>query len=610
MHRSKWTVGVIALALAAAVAGGVTQRGREGADQAAADASGGAAILALGGGFTAALAAAPTSPTVTEIVLAGSAIQVTGTGAVAQGSRLLITAGGTYHIRGTLDDGQVVVSSADNSPVNLVLGGARITCSTSSPIYIAQAKDVVISLAAGTDNTLTDGSSYLYEVAGADEPNAALFSADDLVITGTGSLTVNGNYSNGIQSKDDLALSGATVTVAAVNDGIKGRDSITVSEATITIRAGADGMQSNNDEDPERGTVTIESGTIRITSGEDGIQAETRLVVHGGTIEVLSGGGSANNVGQNPVGGMGFPGRPPSTATSLPSMKGLKAGVDLMITGGTILVDSADDALHSNGTITIDGGTLTLASGDDAIHADEAVTVNGGQIQVKTSYEGVEGNTITVNSGEVRITSTDDGINATSGGAAAMPLGRPGMASSSSTCLFVNGGWIVINSGGDGLDVNSSIAMTGGTVLINGPTRSDNGALDYYGTFKITGGLLVAAGSAGMAQAPSTSSTVNSVLMTFTTPQPAGTLFHIAAAGGGDVLTFAPAKAYQSVVVASPLLTNGSTYAIYLGGRSAGAATDGLSAGGDYTPGTEVARFTVAGNVTYAGASRIRPPGW
>ena len=355
--------------------------------------------------------------------------------------------------------------------MNLVLGGARITCSTSSPIYIAQAKDVVISLAAGTDNTLTDGSSYLYEVAGADEPNAALFSADDLVITGTGSLTVNGNHSNGIQSKDDLALSGATVTVAAVNDGIKGRDSITVSEATITIRAGADGMQSNNDEDPECGTVTIESGTIRITSGEDGIQAETRLVVHGGTIEVLSGGGSANNVGQNPVSGMEFPGRPPSTATSLPSMKGLKAGMDLTITGGTILVDSAGDALHSNGTITIDGGTLTLASGDDAIHADAAVTVNGGQIQVKTSYEGVEGNTITVNSGEIRITSTDDGINATSGGAAAMPLGRPRMASSSSTWLFVNGGWVAINSGGDGLDVNGSIAMTGGTVLIHGPQR-------------------------------------------------------------------------------------------------------------------------------------------
>jgi len=179
--------------------------------------------------------------------------------------------------------------------VNLILDGAQITCSTSSPIYIAQAKDVVISLAVGTENVLTDGSSYVYEVAGADEPNAALFSADDLVITGTGSLTVNGNYRNGIQSKDDLALSGATITVTAVNDGIKGRDSITVSEATITIRAGADGMQSNNDEDPERGTVTIESGTIRVTSGEDGIQAETCLVVRGGTIEVLSGGGSSNN---------------------------------------------------------------------------------------------------------------------------------------------------------------------------------------------------------------------------------------------------------------------------------------------------------------------------
>ncbi len=59
-------------------------------------------------------------------------------------------------------------------------------------------------------------------------PNAAIFSNDDLTINGGGSLTVDANYNNGIQSKDDLHITGGNISVTAVNDGIKGRDSIAV----------------------------------------------------------------------------------------------------------------------------------------------------------------------------------------------------------------------------------------------------------------------------------------------------------------------------------------------------------------------------------------------
>ncbi len=541
----------------------------------------------------------------TQILLAGSSITVTGTGAVAQGSRVLIRAGGTYSIHGTLDDGQIVVDSLDKNPVTLVLNGVRITCSTSSPIYVAQAKVVVITLAAGTENVLTDGSSYVFETPGTDEPNAALFSKDDLVITGTGSLTVNANYNNGIQSKDDLTIAGGTITVVAVNDGIKGRDSITVEEGTITIRAGGDGMQSTNNVDLERGTITITSGTIRITADEDGIQAATGLLVSGGTIEVLCGGGSTNSAGRNPGMTMGSPARVTAPATILPSAKGLKAGVELTITGGTITVDSADDALHSNGTLTVSGGILTLSSGDDAIHADEALTVDGGTIRITTSYEGLESKVITINAGEIHIMSRDDGINAASGGGTFPMMGRPGMGitAPATNWLYITGGHIVIYSGGDGLDINGSIVMTGGIVLIHGPTVNMESAIDYDRSFTMSGGFLVAVGSGGMAQAPSASSTVNSVMMTFSAVQPAGSLVHIAAVDGSAVVTFASAKAYQSVVVASPLLKDGATYTIYSGGRSTGTPADGLYLEGAYTPGTQVAQFGVAGRVTYAGVA-------
>ena len=133
--------------------------------------------------------------------------------------------------------------------------------------------------------------------------------------------------------------------------------------------------------------------------------------------------------------------------------------------------------------------------------------------------------------------------------------------------------------------------MTGGTVIINGPTRNDNGALD--GTLEVTGGFLVAVGSSGMAQAPSTSSTQDSAMLTFGSQQSAGTIFHLETEDGEEIVTFAPSKIFQSVVVCSPELEKGSTYVAYYGGSSTGTAIDGLYSGGTYTPGSEGYSFTL-----------------
>jgi hypothetical protein len=543
------------------------------------------------------------------VTLEGDSITVDGSGAAVNGSVVTITSAGMYHISGVLDDGQIIVETADEEKVMLILDGANVACSTSAPIYVVNSEKTVITLADGAENYVTDGDVYVFEDAASDEPNAAIFSHDDLTINGNGSLTVNANYNNGIASKDDLKITGGNITVNAVNDGIKGRDSIAVRDGTITVNAGGDGMQTTNDEEAEKGYISIEGGALDITAGTDGIQAQTSLSISGGSITIISGGGSVNTGagGEGIWGGQGMGGNPNKPTVSA---KGLKAGVDITITAGTIHINSADDSIHSNDRITIDGGEILLASGDDGVRADSTLTITGGNLRITESYEGIESAVITINGGTIQIVASDDGINAAGGGSAMTGWqGQNPFEWSGDYKLYVNGGYIAIDALGDGLDINGPIDMTGGTVIINGPTGNNNGALDYAGAFNITGGFLVAVGSSGMAQAPSASSTQYSVIHNFQSPQAAGTMVHIESADGEDILTFTPTKTYQSIVLSSSDLKNGATYVVYVGGSATGTVSDGLYSGGAYSGGSQVTSFTIAGIVTGAGAYGGLPAG-
>jgi hypothetical protein len=179
----------------------------------------------------------------------------------------------------------------------------------------------------------------------------------------------------------------------------------------------------------------------------------------------------------------------------------------------------------------------------------------------------------------------------------------PGGFESGDNYLYINGGYIFVDANGDGIDANGPIEMTAGTVIVNGPTNDGNGPLDYLGAFNISGGYLVAVGNSGMAQAPSTTSTQYSVMYNFTSPQAAGMMVHIESESGEDVLTFVPTKQFQSVLLSSPELENGSAYVAYSGGSSSGTVGDGLYSGGTYTGGAKVASFAISSMVTSAGSS-------
>ena len=649
----------------------------------------------------------------TYITFNGDSINVSGSNATVDGTTVTLTSARTYSLSGTLNDGQVIVDTDDEEDVVIILNGVNITCSDSAPIYVVNATDTVITLADNTENYITDGDTYTYE-AGVDEPDAAIYSNDDLVINGSGSLTVDANYNDGIASTDDLDIDSGTIKVTAVNHGIRGKDSVVILDGTITVEAGNDGIQSDNDEDDSKGYVSIEGGTLDITADSDGIQAETTITISGGDVTIsadskglkaetgitieagtvdgvsvdvdstddaihtsgtvtisdgditlatdddaisadtsvtLSGGNieitacyegvesptitidgatiditSSNDgiSGSSEDGSSGVVsiysgtvaidagadgiqseaellisngtvnittgGGSTATLSSDTSAKALKADGDIIVTGGTITIDSADDAIHSNDTVTISGGDITITSGDDGIHADNSITIDGGEIDITKSYEGIESTVVTIEDGTIHLVSSDDGINIAGGNDSS---GNP-FAVDSSAYFELSGGYIFVNAQGDGCDSNGSVYMSGGTMIINGPTDSMNGALDYNGTFEVTGGYLLAVGSAGMAESTSSTSTQETMAYSYGSTQSAGLMIHIETESGEEILTFVPTKTYQAVVLCSADLEVGTTYVVYSGGSSTGTETDGLYSGGTYTAGTELGEITIS----------------
>jgi hypothetical protein len=522
------------------------------------------------------------SSDIIPIVLNGSSITENTDNATVSGSTITIIAAGTYSFSGSLTNGQIIVDTPDQTTVRLILNGVDLNCSTSSPIYVKTAQKVILVLADNTTNKVTDGSSYVFANTTDTEPNAAIFSTADFTVYGNGSLIVNGNYNDGIASKDGLIIKGGTISVTSVDDGIRGKDYLIIRDGDITVNSSGDGLKSDNSEDTKKGYVLIESGTINVTSSLDAITAETDALISNGEIYLTSGGGSSKTI---------------SNSSSI-SAKAVKGVASIIVDNGTFSISSADDAFHSNGAITINGGSLGISSGDDGVHADSILAINGGTISIAKCYEGIESKDITINDGNITLTASDDGINGAGGNDGSGTAGWTNGVSSGSYNLYINGGYIAVYATGDGIDVNGAITMTSGTVIVHGPTSNGNGPLDYDSSFKISGGFLLAAGSSGMAQAPSTSSTQYSAMFTLKSTQSANTIFHIQKSDGTEVLSFKPSKKYQLIVFSAPALAKSSTYDVYLGGSSTGTKTDGLYSGGTYAAGTKSTSFTISNILT------------
>ena len=570
-----------------------------------------------------------------SITLSGSTAQSNGSGVSINNATVTISKKGCYLISGELEDGQIIVDAGDSDKVQLVLDKASIHCSTGSAILVRNADKVKVTLAADSENELSDGTEYQTDD---DNPDAALFSKDDLVINGSGSLTVQGNYKHGIAGNDDLVITGGRLTVNSLSHALRGKDSVAILDGTFVLTSQKDGIQASNTEDSTKGWVQIDGGNFTIQSSGDGIQAETNLSIYDGSFTITSGGGAVNGADhtENRGGGFGRPGgnRPDSangqtspkmpsqpaeggqtpsempsqpaeggqTPSEMPSQpaegeqsssgnesdyselifdpddfddtstadsdttvstKGIKAGNALLIQQGTFVIDSADDAIHSNYSVTIDGGSFQLSSGDDGIHAEAYLNINGGTTTIAESYEGLEAAQIHISGGTTQVFSNDDGLNATGGSSFELVDGLLVLKDiSSSDTEQTFGG----RGGMFEVEDNCDITISGGTVLVFGSSSGGEGALDYTGSSSISGGTLVALGSSGMAQSMEPDDSHATLMVTWDEVQPAGTRLTLCTQQGEILCSLQSTNSFQTAVIGTDSLSAGQEVSLYTGG--------------------------------------------
>ncbi len=511
---------------------------------------------------------------------------------IISGSTVTVTKDATYIISGTLNDGMIIVDAPDAAKLQLVLKGADITSSTSAPLYIKEADKVFVTLVG--ENTLTGGDSF----TAIDDSNidGVIFSKQDLTFNGEGSLTVSSPAGHGIVGKDDLVFAGGSYTVTSSSHCIQANDSVRIKNATISVDAGKDGIHAENSDNAEKGFVYISGGDLKIESEGDGISASYYTQIQSGNIEITAAGGSENGSkkssdsfgrfggGGGMHGGMMKPGGRGMSATaydaeaddSSTSMKGIKSGNSMLISGGSIIINSADDGIHSNVSATINGGDFQIASGDDAIHAEESLTVTGGTFNITDSYEGLEALHIEISGGDISLVASDDGLNAAGGTDLSGNGGRDnmfgggmpggGMSSSSNGSIVISGGTIYINASGDGIDANGTLEITGGYTTVVGPTQGDTATLDYDKTGTISGGTFIGTGASNMAQ--SFSESEQGVIAVSVGSQSAGTKITVKNKNGNEVIAHSPELSFQVVIISSPDIISGEEYTLTVGGQS------------------------------------------
>lgn len=463
------------------------------------------------------------------ITLKDSASTTDSSSVTIDGDTITISEKGIYEVSGSLSNGQIIVDVADeNAKVQLVFNGVNINCDTSAAVYVKQADKVFITLADGTENSLSNTSEFVQ--IDDNNINAVVYSRDDLTLNGTGTLNVTAKYGHAVSSKDDLKLCGGTYVITAdVKNGLDANDSVRITDSVITITSGNDAIHADNDEDETEGFVYIKDGTVTINAEDDGIHASAAILIKDGTVDI-----------QN-------------------SYEGIEARM-IEVQGGDVSVVSSDDGFNaSSGSSSGDTQQMPTSTDSTTLEAQE-MAFGGGRPDMQDGE---------MPSGEAPSGDMPEGDEQMQGGGMQGGMQGGGMMDSDSSCyLLISGGTVTVNAGGDGLDSNGYMYFAGGYTIVYGPTSSADGALDSGVSIEVSGGTVIALGASGMAEGFDDTSTQGGILCNSVSGE-SGDTVTLTDSQGNELVSVTSPKSFSSVAVSTPEITEGNTYTLTAGSTSA-----------------------------------------
>lgn len=528
-----------------------------------------------------------------NIVYDGTSATVTGEAdgvdVATDGANVTVTSSAKaieYVLSGKTSDGSFKIYS--DKKFKLTLGGVDITSASGAAINIQSKKRVFVNIEGGTTNSLTDASSYTNTVDDEDQ-KACLFSEGQLLFSGSGSLTISGNYKHGICSDDYVFFhAGPTITVAnAEKDAIHTNDKVIIAGGIISLTCSGDGIEC------EEGNIEIRNGLLKVqTDGiaSKGLKAGVDINITGGQVLVLTTGDAEYDADENDIS----------------SSACIKCDGNCSITDADVAIKStglAGKGANITGDFDMTSGSLkVITTGEQYVISDDVdsspkgvkakgnLTVTGGTILVSTlGGEGSEGleskNILTITGGEVLANCYDDCLNA-------------------SNHIQIDGGDIYCYStGNDAIDSNGTLSITGGTIVAIGTTVPESGIDCDENTFAITGGTILGIG--GTTSNP-TASACSQASVIYSGQLSKGTLFSIVSSDASHVMSYTIPCAYNqtTILFSSASLAQGSSYTIYTGGSvSGGSEFYGLVTSADYTAGTSSDTFTASSLVTTVGTT-------
>lgn len=486
-------------------------------------------------------------------------------GVTVEDGTLTITKAGTYKLSGEYQ-GQIKVETADSDAVRLVLDNANITNSSGAALNVVNADEVILYSASGTTNTISDGADYT--ATGENDPDAVVYSKADLTIAGEGTLKVNGNHEDGIHTSDGLVIASGTLEVNAANTGIKGKDYVDILGGTINVTAQQDGIKSTNDTDEGKGWTRLSNGTVTVNAGDDGFKASRVVEISGGSLTVEQ------------------------------SDEGIEAQY-INVSGGDVNVTSADDgmnaSLKTSDSESTDSSANTSDTANQQQNSQQQGSIPGGQ-QSGTSNQQQQG----MGQPPAMSGTSQDGTsqNGTTG-TGQQGMGQPpqgGMPGGGGTfevvdaAINVSGGNITVNAEGDGIDSNGVTTLSGGTLIVNGPSQGGNAALDTNGDLLLNGATVLSGSTADMFEAPSTNSTSGYLKLTNSSGFEQGSTVQVADSSGKVVANYKVTKSnVQLVLVSSSSIVKGQSYTVYTTTSAVDSNATSLASGA-----TELGSFTAS----------------